>query len=169
MWDFGEAEILEPEAIGEPGQRVFRLRVMSGRDTASLWLEKEQLAALTLAIRQLLDQMPDPPVDPEPLARAASFPTEAKVDFKIGKLGIGYNERERMVLIFAYTQEDDEDARPTFSCQVSRSQSQAFADCAEEVVSAGRPVCILCGLPINADGHQCLRRNGHSGLPIASE
>ena len=56
MWDFGRAELLEPEAIGEPGQRTFRLRVLSGSEAASLWLEKEQLVALTLAIRQLLEQ-----------------------------------------------------------------------------------------------------------------
>ena len=56
MWDFGRAELLEPEAIGEPGQRRFRLRVQSGDKAASLWMEKEQLAALSFGIRQILEQ-----------------------------------------------------------------------------------------------------------------
>ena len=56
MRDFGHADVLEPEVTGEPGQRTFRVLVMSGRESAALWLEKEQLAALALAIRQLLEQ-----------------------------------------------------------------------------------------------------------------
>jgi hypothetical protein len=29
------------------------------------------------------------------------------------------------------------------------------------VVSAGRPPCPFCGLPVDADGHLCPRMNGH--------
>ena len=57
---------------------------------------------------------------------------------------------------------EDEDATPTFSCQVSRGQARAFARRAEEIVNAGRPVCVLCGTSIDEAGHKCLRRNGHS-------
>ncbi|MDP3768108.1 MAG: DUF3090 family protein [Dehalococcoidia bacterium] len=172
MWDFGRAELLEPEAIGQPGERLFRLRVMSGSDAASLWLEKEQLAALTLAIRQLLEQTSEsaPPTEPDLPPAGGPFPNEAEVDFKIGRLGIGYDESQRMVVIFAYTMaEDDEDAPPTFACQVSRDQSRLFAERAEDTINAGRPVCVLCGGPLDKDGHACLRRNGHSDHPISLE
>jgi len=171
MWDFGRAELLEPEAIGEPGQRTFRLRVISGSEAASLWLEKEQLIALTLAIRQLLEQTAaeGPPDEPDEPAAAASFPNHPQVDFKLGKLGIGYDEKRRMVTIFGYEQEVEEDAPPTFACQVSRSQCHAFAERAEEAIAAGRPICILCGGPIDREGHKCLRRNGHSTHPISLE
>jgi uncharacterized repeat protein (TIGR03847 family) len=166
MWDFGRVDLLESEAIGEPGERHFRLRVRSGAEAASLWLEKEQLAALTLAIRQLLEQTEGASTE-ETAARSPSgaFPDPPQVDFKLGRLGIGYDEDARMVTIFAYDTEqaDDEDAAPTFSCQVSRGQCRHFADEAEEVISAGRPVCVLCGGPVEQDGsHKCLRRNGHS-------
>jgi uncharacterized repeat protein (TIGR03847 family) len=167
MPDFGRAELLEPEAIGEPGQRTFRLRVLSGADAASLWLEKEQLAALTLALRQLLEQTPDaesPEPDPSPVA---GFPERADIDFKVGRLGIGYDEARRMVTIFAYTVEDEDDASPSFACRVSRSQCRSFAERAEEVINAGRPVCVLCGGPIENGRHKCLRRNGHPAPPTA--
>jgi uncharacterized repeat protein (TIGR03847 family) len=167
MPDFGRAELLEPEAIGEPGQRTFRLRVLSGADAASLWLEKEQLAALTLALRQLLEQTPDaesPEPDPSP---AANFPEQADIDFKVGRLGIGYDESRRMVTIFAYTVEDEDDASPSFACRVSRNQCRSFAERAEEVINAGRPVCVLCGGPIEDGRHKCLRRNGHPAPPTA--
>ena len=93
MWDFGHAELLEPEAIGEPGQRAFRLRVMSKDESASLWLEKEQLAALTLAFRHLLEQTEDAPAaEAEPPPPAQPFPERPQVEMKLGRLGIGYDE-----------------------------------------------------------------------------
>ena len=46
---------MQAQAIGEPGHRTFRLMVESsdGR-AAALWVEKEQLQALGLAVEQLL-------------------------------------------------------------------------------------------------------------------
>lgn len=170
MWDFGHADLLEPEAIGEPGQRAFRLRVMSKDESASLWLEKEQLAALTLAFRHLLEQTGDqPPAEPEPAPAAQPFPERPQVEMKLGRLGIGYDDDQRMVTIFAYATEEAEDAPPTFACQVSLTQCVTFAERAEETINAGRPVCVLCGSPIEKDGHKCHRRNGHSTQPISLE
>ena len=37
----------------------------------------------------------------------------------------------------------------------------ALAQGALKVVSAGRPPCPLCGLPLDTDGHVCPRQNGH--------
>ena len=172
MWDFGRAELLEPEAIGEPGQRLFRLRVMSSGEAATLWLEKEQLAALTLAMRQLIEQADnedEQSEEPEQVAASREFPAEAEIDFKLGRLGIGYDERRRMVTIFAYGMDLDEDAPPTFACQASLDQCEAFAERAESTINAGRPTCILCGVAIEHGEHKCLRRNGHSKLPVSFE
>lgn len=168
MWDFGRADLLEAEAIGEPGNRTFRLRVLSRGDAASLWLEKEQLAALTLAIRQLLEQTDDDDADGdlEHDLIGSRFPQSPSVDFKLGKLGIGYDEALRIVTIFAYEVESENDAAPTFSCQITRAQCRSFADHAEETISAGRPLCVVCGTPIDKDGHRCQRRNGHSSRPV---
>ena len=174
MWDFGRADLLEPEAIGEPGKRTFRLRVRSGAGSASLWLEKEQLAALTLAIRQLLEQTDDADtLERDESAAGSAFPEPAQVEFKIGRLGIGYDESNRAVSIFAYTiedageDEDDDSASPTFSCNISRTQCRSFAERAEDVISSGRPVCVLCGGPIEDGEHRCGRRNGHSKIRIS--
>jgi len=162
--------VLEPEAIGEPGQRVFRLRIMSGGDSASLWLEKEQLAALTLAFRHLLEQTEERPPDEAPSPSSdQAFPEPAQVDMKLGRLGIGYDEDLRMVTIFAYATDEAEDAPPTFACQVDLKQCATFAQRAEETINAGRPVCVLCGMPIEKEGHKCHRRNGHSSQPISLE
>ena len=171
MWDFGRAEILESEAIGEPGQRTFRLRIRSGDESASLWLEKEQLAALVLGIRQLLAQTAsseEMPAD-EPMQPGGPMPEQPQVDFKIGKISLGYNDSERLVALFVYTTEDAEGASPAFTCQASRGQCLVFAERAEEVINAGRPTCVLCGAPIEQGTHQCLRRNGHTQRPLSLE
>ena len=54
MIDFGMVDAVDAEAIGDPGQRTFRIRVRSGANYAALWLEKEQLSALGRGISQLL-------------------------------------------------------------------------------------------------------------------
>jgi uncharacterized repeat protein (TIGR03847 family) len=169
MKDFGQAELVEAEAIGEPGKRTFRLRVQSGSESAALWFEKEQLAALSLAIRQVLQQTgsKEPSSEPEPAPPTDPFPEQPDIDFKIARLGIGYDEEKGLVAIFAYEQSEEPDAEPTFTCQLGRGQSRALAQQAEKAVSAGRPVCVLCGSPIDAEGHKCLRRNGHSERPIS--
>jgi uncharacterized repeat protein (TIGR03847 family) len=167
MWDFGRVEALEPQAIGEPGQRTFRLRVRSDRECASLWLEKEQLAQLTVAFRQLIARA-GLDARPTQAADSASFPEEADVDFSIRRLGIGYDEDRRLVVLFAYaTDEESDNEPPTFSCQVSPGQCLGFAERAEAVISAGRPLCFLCGAPIEPGNHRCVRTNGHSDRPIS--
>ena len=52
--DFGRAQLLGAEAIGEPGNRRFRIYARSLRGSASLWLEREQLDALGQALEQLI-------------------------------------------------------------------------------------------------------------------
>ena len=54
MIDFGLVDAIDAEAIGQPGQRRFRLRVRSGQEYAALWMEKESVAALGRSFSALL-------------------------------------------------------------------------------------------------------------------
>ena len=138
---------------------------MAQLESASLWIEKEQVAALALALRRLMEQTKstEEPVEPEAVM-GGSFPEMPDVEFRPIRLGIGHDERATSISIFAYGEDtaEDDDPTPTFSCQISRGQARAFAQRAEEIVNAGRPVCVLCGVPIDETGHKCLRRNGHA-------
>jgi uncharacterized repeat protein (TIGR03847 family) len=163
--DFGNVESFEPEAIGQPGQRTFRLRIRSGAQAASIWLEKEQLGALSLAMRQVLAQVSggraseiSSPPEPSP-----DFPESPDVEFKVGRLGLGYDDSEGMVLLFLYTSEAEEEGPPSLTCRLTQAQCQSFSEAAEAVVAAGRPICPLCGGPIDPEGHICPRSNGHPG------
>ena len=74
--DLGPLNSLETEAIGEPGQRRFRLRLIAHDEvSASLWLEKEQVDSLATAVRRVLAQnrWPGERGRPDPLPLAV-FP-----------------------------------------------------------------------------------------------
>ena len=45
--------------------------------------------------------------------------------------------------------------------RLTAAQAREFADRAQAVVSAGRPPCPFCGLPLDPAGHVCPRQNGH--------
>ena len=52
----GDALAVTVEAIGEPGKRRFRLMAIVGGDTHIVWMEKQQVQALGLALEQVLVQ-----------------------------------------------------------------------------------------------------------------
>ena len=176
MLDFGRVSSLEAEAIGEPGQRTFRLRVSSGQHTASLWLEKEQLQALALALMRLLVQMGQPEyipaagTAPNPLS---PFPEQPSLDIRVGRLGLGLDQSEGNIVLFAYegeeseTEEESEEAEETdttdaaLACRAAPAQCRDLVAMIEGIIAAGRPTCRLCLAPIEPEGHVCARSNGH--------
>ena len=155
--EFTNVSVLTPDAIGEPGKRTFRVRAESESSSATVWLEKEQLAQLALAMQQLAESLedvesrrPEPPYDRE--ARPLT-----SLDFQAVKLALGYHERRAMFIIDAYATDDDTaDVR----LWTNPRQAEEFAQEAIRVCAAGRPICPLCSRPVDADGHACPRMNG---------
>ena len=89
MLEFTNVSYLSAEALGEPGDRTFRILVDSGTSSASIWLEKEQLLQLALGVKQLLASLPatEPPAGASMDHREA--PDASRLDFKLGKLVLG--------------------------------------------------------------------------------
>lgn len=166
--DYGLVIRIQAQAFGDPGRRTFRVLVTGAAAAAALWMEKEQLAALGKAIEAQLSRLralradPDLPA-PDP---AGAFTGEPTVDFRVGQLALGFDEREGMFLLYAYTADDEDADRPTFSCQAVPGQFQALVEEIERVVKSGRPTCPLCGLPMDPAGHACVRANGHLKQPL---
>jgi uncharacterized repeat protein (TIGR03847 family) len=167
--EFGVARGIDSQAFGQPGQRTFRLRVVGG-DTASasLWLEKEQMQALSLALKQMLSQLE---YDQEPpAADVGEFPVVADHDFRVGRMGMGFNASDRTVVLYAFelgAEEDEEN--PTLRVRMTQEQCASLSLQLDEIIAGGRPVCPLCGLPMDRNGHACIRSNGHSKQPIPEE
>ncbi len=166
MIDFGLVDAVDAEAIGQPGQRTFRLRARVGDSYAALWIEKEQLAQLGRLFSQLLAERsklrgrPGQPVEP-----VGNFPQQPQVDLQVARLGLDYDgDRERLIIAA-----DDQGAMergdtPAFRMEMGRDQAVHTIRLIEEIVTAGRPLCPLCKQPLNFEGeaHFCPHTNGHS-------
>jgi uncharacterized repeat protein (TIGR03847 family) len=169
-YDFAAVDAIDAESIGTPGKRTFRLRILRGDDSAALWVEKQQLAALGEALPRLLDQLdtPDQHADESP-DTIRHFPDEPTVDFKVGRLALGYATQEDRLVLVAHALEDEEDEAsdvPTFTCRFTRQQARALSAACTEAVAGGRPICLLCQRPIDPEGHLCPRANGHQKIPL---
>ena len=54
----------------------------------------------------------------------------------------------------------DQDDAPSIRFWLSHDQVVAFSKQAETVLTAGRPLCPRCGLPMDPAGHPCPVSNG---------
>jgi uncharacterized repeat protein (TIGR03847 family) len=172
--DFAMVEAIDAESIGTPGKRTFRIRILGGDESASLWVEKQQLAALGEAIPRLIEQLttPDQHAAESP-ASIGYFPDEPSVEFKVGRLALGYAAEEDRLVLLAHDleeegeeeeEEEEEETPPTFVCRFTREQARQLSDSCAEAVAGGRPLCTICHRPINPEGHFCPRTNGHQKL-----
>jgi uncharacterized repeat protein (TIGR03847 family) len=170
--DLGTAAHVKADAIGEPGQRTFRVRIVSGSGSATLWLEKEQLQALGMAIDQLLAQLrsnkigrSEPPSTP---SESGDFPQSSDTELRVGRLGLGYAEEKDKLNLLTQDPEAEVDGPPTLTCRVSRGKMRTLSSEIGAVVSAGRPRCPLCNAAITpGTPHACPGSNGRSPYPIS--
>ncbi len=96
----------------------------------------------------------EPPVDPV---------------FRAGEIGLSYDlELDLAVMVVneiimdVNSAEDSDSEINVVRYWCSREQLKSLALWGLEVVQQGRPICPLCGEPINPDGHFCPKKNGHN-------
>ena len=154
------------DALGKPGQRIFYIQGTMGTQQITLIIEKIQLQSLLEGTAEFLDEIekrfpelaePDidfsednmrilPPVDPL---------------FRAGDMGLAYDESLDRVCIFAREGMLTEKKGRLVRFWCSRSQLISVARWGAVVIQRGRPICPQCGLPMEADGHFCPKKNGH--------
>ena len=159
--DLGLCTSIHAESIGQPGQRFFRLHAEAERGSAMLWLEKEELFDLAMAIKRLVDKEPS-----EPAGRAYVAPGHRVVDheLKVSSLAIGFDDEARDYVLLVTSSEEQAQASTSneLALRIDREQLDQLADEAFLVCASGRPRCPLCGAPVNEDeAHVCPRSNGH--------
>jgi uncharacterized repeat protein (TIGR03847 family) len=83
--------------------------------------------------------------------------------FRVGRLNLGYDKDSERLFIIAYElMEEGDDTPPSVArFWATPAQMRAFSIHGQEVVAAGRPICAMCGEPMDPQGHFCPRRNGH--------
>jgi len=138
--------------VGAPGNRTFFFQVVAPGVLLSFKCEKVQVAALTDALRTLMTDLP--PAAPS-AATWSPLDTPVLAEWVVGSIGIGYEgTSDRVVLLLEELREDpSEGSRARFF--LTRDQIATFIERTPGVVSGGRPTCVLCASPIDADGFNC--------------
>ena len=163
--DIGTARGIDAETFGKPGERTFRLRIIgASMESASLWMEKEQVQALSLALIQMLAQIGRQQQADE--AGLSSFPDVADHDLRIGRMGIGFDPADQAIILQIFELGMEENDPPTLNVRLRPEHCASLNGQLMRIIASGRPVCPLCGSPIDAAGHMCVRANGHSKQPI---
>ena len=156
-----DVQFIRPEALGEPGQRRFRLLVVINGHTVISWMEKEQVGRLGELLLDVLERLPsaaDIPGRPEPVIS----PDENTADqFRAGRMELSYDEEDDRLIVVIHDIEADEGTRPALSFRLTRAQTRKFSEEAEALMSAGRPSCPMCGRPMGPGPHVCEKQNGH--------
>jgi uncharacterized repeat protein (TIGR03847 family) len=161
--------------VGLPGVRTFYLQVREGKQIVSIALEKQQSALLAEKIDEILDQL----ITVEsnrfsiptgtPLELVDNDPLEAvQEQFRTGAMSLGWDPTTAQIVIEAHPiTDDDSDEKDEaldedgvnepemLRVRMPVGTARAFAKRTREIVGAGRPMCPLCGYPVDADGHTC--------------
>ncbi|CAN5359141.1 DUF3090 domain-containing protein [soil metagenome] len=168
--------------VGEPGARTFFLQARTGSRVTSVALEKQQVAALSERIDELLDEVMSsqasetlvPAVAPFALEDSAPLEQPIEEEFRAGTMTLSWDPNDERVVIevFPFTEaaivtpdqvdEDFEEPEPeeVLLVRLTAAAARSFVQRAEQVLEAGRPSCPFCGVPIDPDGHLCVRANG---------
>ena len=166
-WEDGDVRRADVEAIGEPGQRRFRLRAIVDGDTYIMWMEKQQLDALGRALDQVLQQLPEQTLMLDSGNAPLEFDLNTRRQFRVGRMELGFDQDRDRLIIIAHDVETDSEDDPGLICRLTRTQARDLSVEAATVVAAGRPRCVLCGEPMQPGQHACPQQNGH--LPDALE
>jgi uncharacterized repeat protein (TIGR03847 family) len=148
-------------AVGEPGQRRFFLLAKGRGRTLTLTCEKAQIQALIVRLHQMLEAQ-----GIEHVERAAGEPglSPGEPEWQVGEMGLGYHEARKMFVLVASesaaSEERQAEDAPSIRFWLSHQQVVAFSKQAETVLTAGRPLCPRCGLPMDPAGHPCPVLNG---------
>lgn len=177
---FEQPERFVAGTVGQPGERQFYLQARDGARVVSVALEKQQVRVLAERVESLLDEVVrrtggEAPVPATaPLGSDDLDPLEAPIteEFRVGAMALGWNGDTELVVIEAHEvveddeevpdlEEDPEDGPTVLRVHLSGAAARAFAKRAISVVSAGRPPCPFCNLPLEPGGHICPRANGY--------
>jgi len=153
-------------AVGPPGRRVFYLQASQGAKVVTLIIEKQHAVLLAASLDDFLAELnarfprPSSPV----VSLDANLRQPADPAFRVAQMALGYDESADMVVLIAYQvveEEGGDEGADAARFWATREQMQSLRDRALLEVEGGRPVCGLCSELIDAQGHLCVRRNGH--------
>ncbi len=153
IYVFGSPDKVMVGVRGEVGNRLFLLQVREGRRLAILKCEKAQLGALADWLAAMLVEMGRPAHLPDDF----TLEPEYEFDFAVGDIAVAVDEEASTIEVTFESLEDEH----TLTLTLSREWAGGLAIAIARLVEAGRPLCPLCGGPLDPQGHDCPRTNGH--------
>lgn len=184
-YNFGEVEKIKTEAIGVAGKRIFRILIdCPTKASATLWLEKEQVYGLSMAMKKMAEtkgqgERPDEEPDFPDIAEVDSAPlsSEGLLEFKVSRLGLAYGPGKGNVTVFFYDERDEvasegepseeeeyeQEAVGPAALQVSLAHAQLdeFINQSLDECSSGRGTDALSRHAMVATGKVDPNTNGH--------
>ncbi|GLV57474.1 hypothetical protein KDH_43100 [Dictyobacter sp. S3.2.2.5] len=178
--DLGRVSIIGADAVGQPGQRRFRIFTRNREASAVMWLEKEQLSGLAEALDRSLALITEGQIL-RTEARAggimaavtmpADFSRYPDYEVQVGQMRLSFDEEDSVFALLItplnISLESGREPEVTMSeedqIQVGFTQQQAqdLSSTIQAVVTSGRPVCPLCHTPLDGGPHACVKQNGH--------
>ena len=160
-FDLPSPEAFTAGTVGPPGQRVFYLQARDGGLVVTVRCEKQQVAALAEYFDGLLSDLEPAPFAVDDTDLELVEPVEAL--WTVGPIGVAYDEPDDRIVVVLEELVEEDDADPDGGASVrvrlNRAQVSGFVQRSRELVSAGRPACRFCGLPMDPEGHPCPRMN----------
>ena len=139
---------------GEVGNRLFLLQAREGRRLVIVKCEKLQLSALAEWLGQVMSTLGRLGHLPDDL----SLESEYEADFVAGDIAVAINEERQTIEVTIESADEGDD---TLELTLTKEWAGALAIAVTRLVDAGRPLCPLCGGPLDPRGHDCPRTNGH--------
>lgn len=156
-----DAARIRADAVGEPGQRRFRIQVLIADETVIAWMEKEQVRRLGELLTDVVDRLPEPVAPADERLAIGDFDEATSRQFRAGRMELSYDDEDDRLVVIMYDIEGDDDQAAALACRLTRAQATDFAAQATEIVAKGRPPCPLCGQPMGPGPHVCEKQNGH--------
>ena len=161
-------DVFTADFTGEPGDRTFYLQARGSSGVHSFLLEKQQVAILAEKLQEMLLMIDeDDTIKSAAPQRDPALVLEGPVDpeWRIGTIGLLYEEGRDLVVIALQEvgpdEDEEEDDDSGYRFFLRRDQVRALILHALAAVGEGRPLCQLCGLPMDPAGHVCPASNGH--------
>lgn len=180
---FGSVGSVTPESLGVPGKRIFRILIDGVPPTAAtLWVEKEQLYGIAVAMQRMLQTSPEElrterGEEEEGVSFSVLDDPDALIDesknvleFKVGRLGIAFGPGEDYLTLFFHDALEEEkreslggesDEQPTLQISMTRAQSEAFIEESFDICAGGRGTDALSRQALVASGKVDPNQNGH--------
>jgi len=128
--------------IGQPGERTFYLQGAQGTQTISLKVEKEQANVLGGSFDSLLKELdekyPDRSKTEEAVWMDMSLREPVEELFRVGNMGLGYNEDSDQIVLVAYELVPEDEEPNVVSFWVSRDQAKLLIPHIQGIVRSGR-------------------------------